>query len=62
MPLAFCEAMPSQKLNGGCAWETFGSAGSFLEFHRFANPRTAATHICLATDTGRLLENKESYP
>ena len=26
---------------GGCAWETFGSAGSYTS--RFANPRTAAT-------------------
>lgn len=35
---------------GGCAWETFGSAG-FLD-SRFANLRTAATPIRLATNRG----------
>ena len=35
---------------GGCAWETFGSAGSYTS--RFANPRTAATLTCLATGFG----------
>jgi hypothetical protein len=35
---------------GGCAWETFGSAGSYTS--RFANPRTAATLTCLATGVG----------
>ncbi|MSU94892.1 hypothetical protein C1X35_16060 [Pseudomonas sp. FW306-1C-G01A] len=29
--------------HGGCAWETFGSAGFLLL--RFANPRTAATQL-----------------
>ena len=36
----FVSAMP---LYGGRAWETFGSAGFLLT--RFANLRTAATHI-----------------
>lgn len=35
---------------GGCAWETLGSAG-FLD-SRFANLRTAATPIRLATNRG----------
>jgi hypothetical protein len=35
---------------GGCAWETFGSAG--FQFPRFANLRTAATHNRLATTRG----------
>lgn len=39
--------VPAALLNGGCAWETFGSAG-FLD-SRFANPRTAAPNHCLAT-------------
>lgn len=43
----FVPAAPSY---GGCAWETFGSAG-FLE-SRFANLRTAATLIRLATNRG----------
>jgi len=34
--------MPAHSCNGGCAWETFGSAG-FLHF-RFISLRTAATH------------------
>jgi len=35
---------------GGCAWDTFGCAG----FHsgRSANPRTAATSLCLAANGG----------
>jgi hypothetical protein len=32
----------AQSCNGGCAWETFGSAG-FL-YLRFISPRIAATH------------------
>ena len=36
--------------NGGCAWETFGSAGFLLP--RFANLRTAATDNRLATVRG----------
>ncbi|MGH1449934.1 MAG: hypothetical protein ACRBBM_11015 [Pseudomonadaceae bacterium] len=43
----FVPAAPSY---GGCAWETFGSAGSLLP--RFANLRTAATHNRLATVRG----------
>jgi len=35
----FVSALPC---NGGCAWETFGSAG-FL-YLRFISPRIAATH------------------
>lgn len=42
--------MPARPIYGGCAWETFGSAG-FLD-SRFANPRTAATSIRLATNGG----------
>ncbi|TWR53015.1 hypothetical protein FIV41_24875 [Pseudomonas marginalis] len=33
---------PENSCNGGCAWETFGSAG-FL-YLRFLSLRTAATH------------------
>lgn len=39
--------VPVTPLNGGCAWETSGSAGS--RGCRFANPRTAAPNYCLAT-------------
>lgn len=39
--------MPAHRVYGGCAWETFGSAG-FLE-SRFANLRTATPINCLAT-------------
>ena len=35
---------------GGCAWETFGSAG--VLYARSANPRTAATLIRLAANRG----------
>ena len=42
--------VPAYPVYGGCAWETFGSAG-FLD-SRFANPRTAATHYRLATNSG----------
>jgi hypothetical protein len=42
--------MPALLDYGGCAWETLGSAG-FLD-SRFANPRTAATLIRLATNRG----------
>ncbi len=42
--------VPASSYYGGCAWETFGSAG-FLGY-RFANPRTAATLIRLATNRG----------
>ncbi|MGE1152751.1 hypothetical protein [Pseudomonas kitaguniensis] len=43
--LLLCRFFCTRKavLYGGCAWETFGSAG-FALFHRFANLRTAATH------------------
>lgn len=43
----FVPAMPSY---GGRAWETERSAG--IRLPRFANPRTAATHIRLATVRG----------
>src|SRR5690606_36252346 len=42
---------------GGCTWETFGSAGSLL---RFANLRTTATLIRLAT-IGGVLTSKEKW-
>ncbi|MGR6547432.1 hypothetical protein [Pseudomonas plecoglossicida] len=42
--------MPAASCYGGCAWETFVSAG-FLGY-RFANLRTAATHNRLATVRG----------
>lgn len=42
--------MPGIHDYGGCAWETFGSAG-FLEC-RFANLRTATPINCLATVGG----------
>ncbi len=42
--------VPADSRYGGCAWETFGSAG-FL-YPRFANLRTAATLIRLATKRG----------
>jgi len=42
--------VPAFLLYGGCAWETFGSAGFLLT--RFANLRTAATPIRLATNRG----------
>jgi len=45
---------------GGCAWETFGSAGSYTS--RFANPRTAATLICLATGVGGSTRYKFGAP
>ena len=35
---------------GGCAWETFGSAG--VLYARSANPRTAATLIRFAANRG----------
>ena len=42
--------VPAYPCYGGCAWETFGSAG--VLYARFANPRTAATLIRLATNRG----------
>ena len=42
--------VPAFPFYGGCAWETFGSAGFLLS--RFANLRTAATHNRLATVRG----------
>ncbi|MDT9643749.1 hypothetical protein [Pseudomonas sp. JV245A] len=42
--------VPAYPFYGGCAWETFGSAG--VLYARFANPRTAATLIRLATNRG----------
>jgi hypothetical protein len=51
-PITFAGAffVPADSRYGGCAWETFGSAG-FL-YPRFANLRTAATLIRLATKRG----------
>ncbi|MCH4877959.1 hypothetical protein EQV97_11275 [Pseudomonas sp. TMW22090] len=42
--------------HGGCAWETFGSAGFLLL--RFANPRTTATHS-FGDDGWQPIEQKE---
>lgn len=42
--------VPAVPCYGGCAWDTFGCAGSLLP--RSANPRTAATLTCLAADGG----------
>jgi hypothetical protein len=42
--------VPAYRVYGGCAWETFGSAG--FRVSRFANPRIAATLIRLATNRG----------
>lgn len=42
--------VPAYPVYGGCAWETFGSAG--FRVSRFANPRIAATLIRLATNRG----------
>ncbi len=49
-PTAGAFFVPAVSSYGGCAWETFGSAG-FLGY-RFANLRTAATHNRLATTRG----------
>ena len=50
IPIAGAFFVPAFLLYGGCAWETFGSAG--VLYARFANPRTAATLIRLATISG----------
>ena len=42
--------MPVHRVYGGCAWETFGSAG--FQVSRFANPRTVTSNRCLATAGG----------
>ena len=42
--------VPAMLCYGGCAWETFGSAGFLLS--RFANLRTAASNNRLATIRG----------
>ncbi len=42
--------VPATLVYGGCAWETFGSAG--VLYARSANPRTAATLIRLAANRG----------
>lgn len=49
-PKAGAFFVPASSSYGGCAWETFGSAGCQLS--RFANLRTAATHNRLATICG----------
>ena len=49
-PKAGAFFVPASSSYGGCAWETFGSAGFLLP--RFANLRTAATHYRLATVRG----------
>lgn len=50
IPIAGAFFVPAVPSYGGCAWETFGSAG--FQFPRFANLRTAATPIRLATNRG----------
>ena len=42
--------VPAVSFYGGCAWETFGSAGFLTS--RSANPRTAATLIRFAANRG----------
>jgi len=42
--------VPAYPVYGGCAWETFGSAGYLSS--RSANPRTAATLIRFAANRG----------
>lgn len=49
-PIAGAFFVPSIRFYGGCAWETARSAG--FRVSRFANLRTAATHIRLATIRG----------
>lgn len=49
-PIAGAFFVPAMPCYGGCAWETFGSAG--FRVSRFANLRTAATHYRLATVRG----------
>ena len=45
--------VPATLFYGGCAWETFGSAG--VLYARSANPRTAATLIRFAANCGSSL-------
>lgn len=45
-PIAGAFFVPAVPCYGGCAWDTFGCAGSLLP--RSANPRTAVTISCLA--------------
>ena len=52
-PTAGAFFVPAVSCYGGCAWETFGSAG--FQFPRFANLRTAATLNRLATIRGSSL-------
>lgn len=42
--------VPVHRAYGGCAWETFGSAG--FQVSRFANLRTVTSNRCLATAGG----------
>ncbi len=51
--------VPAHPVYGGCAWETFGSAGFLM--YRFANLRTAATLNRLATIRGSST-HKERHP
>jgi len=50
VPIAGAFFVPAMPIYGGCAWETERSAGFLCP--RFANPRTAATLIRLATNRG----------
>lgn len=58
IPIAGAFFVPACPVYGGCAWETFGSAG-FLD-SRFANPRTAATLNRLATVGGSSSKSRSS--
>jgi len=49
-PIAGAFFVPAVSCYGGCAWDTFGCAGSLLP--RSANPRTAVTIPCLAASGG----------
>lgn len=46
--------------HGGCAWETFESAG--FRSSRSANPRTAATHLFRSKKVEPLFTLVENYP
>lgn len=59
IPIAGAFFVPAIPSYGGCAWETFVSAG--FRVSRFANLRTAATH-CLATMRGGSLNTHGALP
>jgi len=60
MTIAGAFFVPADPCYGGCAWETFGSAGFRLP--RFANLRTAATLNRLATIRGSSFQVNGARP